>query len=91
MPDALEVDSRFGGVPTETMEDDLKAGGAWGGLKDLSELRGNLTPERISEALGRVELLGLFEKAWVSATRGSAPRRLAGHCRFCVLGISPVF
>jgi hypothetical protein len=57
--ETLEMDPRYGSVPAEAMEEFLKTTEAWVGLE---ELRDRLTPGRISEALGKVEPLGLFEK-----------------------------
>ncbi|SPF44582.1 hypothetical protein SBA4_3230016 [Candidatus Sulfopaludibacter sp. SbA4] len=56
MPEALEMDQRYG-PSTEKMEEDLKAiAHTWPGLEDLSAVRDHLTPERISEALAKIPL-----------------------------------
>lgn len=56
MPEALEMDQRFG-PSTEKMEEGLKAiAHTWLGLEDLSAARDHLTPERISEVLAKIPL-----------------------------------
>jgi len=84
MPEALEMDQRYG-PSTEKMEEDLKAiAHTWPGLEDLSAVTG---PSHAGAHLGS---LGKDTAASsVFATRGTAARGLARHRRFCVLGTLP--